>query len=84
MPGEITFASEFSATESSPRVRRQIGRVARAVAKWIEAAARRRAAKVMRRETARRLQMLDERMLADIGLRRSDVETAFDRWSHLS
>jgi uncharacterized protein YjiS (DUF1127 family) len=59
--------------ERSLFIRACLARVARRLAQRIEAAAHRRAAKVLRQETTRRLRMLDDRMLADIGLTRGEI-----------
>jgi uncharacterized protein YjiS (DUF1127 family) len=70
--------------QTSLFVRTALGRAAHRIARWIEAAAQRRAAKLLQRVAARRVPMRDDRLLADIGLKRGDVEAVFGQWSHLS
>jgi uncharacterized protein YjiS (DUF1127 family) len=56
------------------RARKYVGRFTRTLADWIRAAVRRHASGRRRRETIRWLQLFDERLLADIALKRRDIE----------
>ena len=57
---------------------RAVGRTIRGAAAWLAASTRRRyrsfAAWLVRRHLTRDLQSLDDRLLADIGISRSDIE----------
>jgi uncharacterized protein YjiS (DUF1127 family) len=77
MPTAIRFANEFRVATGPERPKaaqaRAFGHIVRTLAGWIRATVRRHAAARRRRETIRWLQIFDDRLLADIGLRRRDV-----------
>jgi uncharacterized protein YjiS (DUF1127 family) len=77
MPNGISFANRFmvnSATQVPFPLRAHLGRVARGLAQLFRAAKRRPIARRPQREAARELSLRDDRLLADIGLRRDEIE----------
>jgi uncharacterized protein YjiS (DUF1127 family) len=73
----ISFAnaSMFDAKARRPFVRTVVDRIVRLLQR-LRAAARRRIARMLRRQAMRALRLLDDRMLADIGLKRDDITFA--------
>ena len=76
MPTAIRFANEFRVGRERTKVApaRTLGRIVCTLVDWSRAAVRGHAAGRPRRETIRWLQMFDDRLLADIGLKRHDVD----------
>jgi uncharacterized protein YjiS (DUF1127 family) len=72
LENSFATASMFDVKARRPLVRSVFDRIVRLLQRT-RAAARRRIARMLRRQTVRALRLLDDRLLADIGLQRDDI-----------